>query len=395
MKKKWSIPDEEPLTSSLPMLGLEILEGLACDTDNCAEIIKVTNLVPKIIGLTSYNESNTLKPLISSSLNLLRRLATRNGKIGVTLRQELWENPFLLSNLAGILENSRSCSTEVLKPAMDIIAIIAWDEVVRQELGSVQVIIHKLVLVFVGQDGPTNHDQSVRVAAGEALTNLALESSANCLAILEERQPGYELVKDLKDMLGNDQYRCVAASLLQNLCACSRIRDRLRGPEASNHLSSDALLVVLENIKTAEGKQLEALIGLASQICYVLPPQCFVQGLEPHIIGETCVKLVGTLNSNKRPNHEYPRMRTAIVEMVISVLERYPHYAIIFRGGGMMNALSKAGMNPSKVEKYRIFLGNEGVVLENGMPLRDLVARARGLIDSATLTPGAQPNGHA
>lgn len=244
MKRKWSIPDEEPLTSSLPMLGLEILEGLACDTDNCAEIIKVTNLVPKIIGLTSYNESSTLKPLISSSLNLLRRLATRNGKIGVTLRQELWENPFLLSNLAGILENSRSCSTEVLKPAMDIIAIIAWDEVARQELGSVQVIIHKLVLVFVGQDGPTNHDQSVRVAAGEALTNLALESPANCLAILEERQPGYELVKDLKDMLGNDQYRCVAASLLQNLCACSRIRDRLRGPEASNHLSSDALLVV-------------------------------------------------------------------------------------------------------------------------------------------------------
>jgi hypothetical protein len=88
-------------------------------------------------------------------------------------------------------------------------------------------------------------------------------------------------------------------------------------------------------------------------------------------------------------------MRRAVVEMVISVLERYPHYAIIFRGGGMMNALSKAGMNPSKVEKYRIFLGNEGVVLENGMPLRDLVARARGLIDSATLTPGAQPNGHA
>ena len=135
----------------------------------------------------------------------------------------------------------------------------------------------------------------------------------------------------------------------------------------------------------AEGKQLEALIGLASQICYVHPPQCFVQRLESRIIGETCIKLVDTLNSNKRPSHEYPRMRRAIVEMVLSVLGRYPHYAIIFRREGMMNALSKAEMSPSKVEKYRIFLGNEGVVLENGMPLRDLVARARGLIDSATL----------
>jgi len=169
------------------LLGLEILEGLACDTDNCAEIIKVTNLVPKIIGLTSYNESRTddAHALISSSLNLLRRLATRNGKIGVTLRQELWENPFLLSNLAGILENSPSCRTKVLKPAMDIIAIMAWDEVARHELGSVQVIIHKLVHVFiVGQDedGSTNHDQSVRVAAGEALTNLAM-GTANRLSI--------------------------------------------------------------------------------------------------------------------------------------------------------------------------------------------------------------------
>ena len=40
---------------------------------------------------------------------------------------------------------------------------------------------------------------------------------------------------------------------------------------------------VLENINTAEGKQLEALISLASQICYALPPQCFVQGLESRI----------------------------------------------------------------------------------------------------------------
>ncbi|KAG2573811.1 hypothetical protein PVAP13_7KG279800 [Panicum virgatum] len=395
MKKKWSIPDERPLTSSLPILGLEILESLACDADDCAEIIKVTNLVPKIVGLTSYsssNENSTDNALMSSSLNLLRRLATTNGKVGASLRQELWESPFLLSNLACILEDSRS-SPQVWKPAMDIIAIMSWDEVARQELGSAQVIIHKLVHVFiVGQDGPTSYDRSVRVAAGEALTNLAMESPANCLAILEERRPGYELARDLKGMLGNDEYRCVAASLLQNLCAWSRIRDRLRGPGATNHLSS-ALPVVLENIMGAEGKQLEALIGLASKICYVLPPQCFIQGLEPRIIGETCVrKLVDTLNSNKRPSHEYPRMRRAIVEMVISVLGRYPHYAVIFRREGMMDALSKAETSPSRVEKYRVFLGNEGVVLERGLPLRDLVTRARWLIDSATSALGARPN---
>jgi len=75
--------------------------------------------------------------------------------------------------------------------------------------------------------------------------------------------------------------------------------------------------------------------------------------------------------------HEYPRMRRAIVEMVISVLGRYPHYAVIFRREGMMDALSKAETSPSRVEKYRVFLGNEGVVLERGLPLRDLVTSKR------------------
>jgi len=53
----------------------------------------------------------------------------------------------------------------------------------------------------------------------------------------------------------------------------------------------------------------------------------------------------------------------------------------------MMEALSKIESIPSKVERYRIFLGNAGVVLESGLPLPNIVSRAKGLFDSATRTP--------
>jgi hypothetical protein len=231
---------------SLPELGMLILFRLARDPDNCAEIMKIPSLTPKIIGFMNYHSSRSRRDnaLISSALNLVSRIATTSWKAGATLRQELCESPFFASNLACILEDSRS-SPEVWQTAVvGIIATLALDEGLRHELGSVQVIIHKLVRIFIighTRDESTNYGQSVRGAAGDALANLAMESPENCLAILEELR---DLVKDLKDMLGDDQYRCVAASLLQNLCACSRMTDgwsksgRDRDPKVCNQLSS-------------------------------------------------------------------------------------------------------------------------------------------------------------
>lgn len=69
--------------------------------------------------------------------------------------------------------------------------------------------------------------------------------TANCSAILEE--PGYEVIKDLKTMLCEDEYRnyrFVAASLLQNLCAHCRVK-LMSHPDASEHLSSALTIVSL------------------------------------------------------------------------------------------------------------------------------------------------------
>ena len=134
-----------------------------------------------------------------------------------------------------------------------------------------------------------------------------------------------------------------------------------------------------------EGKKLEALISLASQICKVFP-QCFAQELESGL-ADIVQKLVATLNSSKKPSLEYPRMRRVIIEMTICILESCPRYATIFREKGMMAALSMVERTPSKVEKYRLFSGHVGVVPESGLPLLTLVARAKELVASTTPSP--------
>ncbi|CAL4955836.1 unnamed protein product [Urochloa decumbens] len=388
IKEKWSIPKELPVThqDSFPVLGMLILERLAYDLDNCAEIGRATDLISNIIAFISYDtitsnsDDEQQKTMACLSLNLVRRLANTGEKIGSKLRRGLWENPLLLRKFAGTLENSHS-GPEIWEPAMDIIAKLAWDEEARQEIGSSQVIIGKLIHAFLGRGEHTNmyHDQPLRMVAGEALANLAIGSAANCKAILKEQ--GYDIIKDLKKLLYNIDYQYIAASLLQNLC--THCIDELQRPSSREQLSS-ALPMVMGTIISTEGKQLEVLIGLASQMCNIIPQLPNVLGMQSQVgVTEFVHKMMCTLHENMIPSPEYPRMRRVTLEMAISIMEECPCYATIFREKGMVFMLSKIEMTTqSKVEKYRVFFGNIGVVLETGVPLPVLASKAKGLIGS-------------
>jgi hypothetical protein len=142
---------------------------------------------------------------------------------------------------------------------------------------------------------------------------------------------------------------------------------------------------------TKGNKQLEALLVLASQL-FNLNPE-----LESHSNARRLVqKLVATLNSNQKSHPEYPRMRRAVVEVAISIMEPCPRYSSIFREEGMMEALSEVEKALLKVEKYKVFLGNVGEVVEGGLHLRDLIDKAKRLIGSTTQTlPTLKPGDHA
>lgn len=95
VKAEWAVPEEPTLTdkdSLFPVLGTVILKELACDLDNCVEMLEAKILISKIIGLISntaniyYDNYEPQNTIISSSLRLVKRLASADGKIGASVR---------------------------------------------------------------------------------------------------------------------------------------------------------------------------------------------------------------------------------------------------------------------------------------------------------------------
>ncbi|XBI99465.1 hypothetical protein VPH35_019540 [Triticum aestivum] len=212
--KCWYIPEEEPSTDQdlLPVLGMLILDTLASfDIENRVEINRSTGLISKIIDFTSNrtdmtNISETDQALLKgSSLKLLRRLASTRGKFGVTLRQEISEHPFLLSNLAAILEDSGS-SQELRELTTEILRNISMDANTRDEIGKIRVIISRLMHAFLNREAASStYSDKLRKVAGQALAVLAMDSANNCLVMLAE--PGYVFIKELAFMIHGDMYR--------------------------------------------------------------------------------------------------------------------------------------------------------------------------------------------
>jgi hypothetical protein len=214
-----------------PLMGMSLLQKLAGDPDNCAELVEEASYITtKTLGLIIYLTSEEIcgdqvqNKMLRPTLNFAGWLASNRGKIGARFCQELSENPFLLNSLKRILD-LEDCQPELWKLAIDIIAKLALDEAASQEIGSTQSIIHKLMQAFLMQDdvNPSrNNDRSLQMAAGEALVNLTIKSTDNCWAILLAKQGHNNLLEKLTHMIDDEYYRCVAAKLLHNLCANSR-----------------------------------------------------------------------------------------------------------------------------------------------------------------------------
>ncbi|CAO2205724.1 unnamed protein product [Urochloa humidicola] len=385
-----------------PLLGMSILQRLASDHDSCREMVEeATYVTTRTIGLISNltHEENSGDPhqkeVLASSLNFVRWLANNRGKLGTRFRQELLENPILLNSLEHILDHQ----PELWKPVMGVIENLAFDEAASQEIGSTQSIIPKLLDAFLVPDGVNpnwNNDRSLQMTAGKALANLTIKSTDNCWAILLAEQ-GHNLLKRLNDMLDDDDFMCVAAHLLHNLCANSR--DKLMDVDlgASMQLES-ALPKVMQIIMTnKEGKRLEAALCVTSQIGYVIP-KCFRKVFISETDAAALVeKLVDTLNSNREPCPEYPRIRRVLVEAVISIVRLCPvPYRTILREKKAKDALDMVKGTPSRLEKYRVFINGKGVLPES-LPMRSLVDKAKRLINRPTPTPimSAEQGDHA
>ncbi|KAI5008475.1 hypothetical protein ZWY2020_009523 [Hordeum vulgare] len=378
----WSIPKEQLLTDHdlLPALAMSIIESLAgSDQDNCVEISKAADLIPKIIGFTSYrsdtiNTKAQQKILLKSSLKVLQRLTRIRGEIDITLRYKISKHPFILSNLSDILGDNTS-SQGSRKLVAGILRNIAVDEKTRQDIGRFKLIITRLVQAFLNAEGITSTDASylLRKVSGQALAMLTIESVQNCLVILKEP----EFMKKLKTMIliHDKKYIYVVATLMRNLCL--HARSELR--ESDLKELSYTLREVLERIMDADGAELEILIGLTSQICKVIPED-FTRELDNDQIKQRFLKrLVDTVNANMKPSAHCPGIRRVILEQFIHLMEFNSRYADCFTEIRIPEVLSRVEQTPSEAENYRFFLGDEGF-MKYITPLSELVARAKELM---------------
>ncbi|XP_044318337.1 uncharacterized protein [Triticum aestivum] len=356
-----------------------ILEKLASfDLENCIEISRGSGLISKIVEFTSNRTDmtsidETHQTLKRSSLKLLTRLASTKMKLGVTLRQKMIAHPFLLSNLAEILDNIGS-SQELKELTAELVRNLAMEGNVK-EIGHIPMIISRLMDAFLSESArsSTDSDQLLRMIAGQALALLAMESVNNCLLMLAE--PGYVFIKELTVMIHGDKYRYIASSLLRSMFAHAR-------PELGNSDLDEVSYIlreVLEGIMNAEGRELEVLVGLSSQICNVIPED-FVRGLEHNQIKDSFIKrLVSALNSNMVPSAHCLGIRRVVVQHAIYMMECNPVYVNCFNECQMMEALVRVERTPSRAENYRFFLGDAGI-MEHNIPLSVLVARAKELM---------------
>ncbi|XP_051214011.1 uncharacterized protein [Lolium perenne] len=320
---KRSFLEEEPSTDTdiLPVVGMLILNKLArFDLESCTEIYRATGLISKIIEFTTKrtdiaNINETHQALLKgSSLKLLRSLSSTEGKLGVALRQQILEHPFILSNLAEILDDNGS-SQELRELTAELLRNLARDGN-REEISHIRVIISRLMHAFLSQSAPSSKDSDhlLRMIAGQALAVLAIESANNCLAMLAE--PGYAFIKELTVMIQGDRYRYIASSLLRNMCLHARAKFGKSDLKEVSYI----LREVMEGIMDVEGTELEILVGLSSQICKVIPED-FARELEHGQIKERFTeRLVNALNSNMIPAAHCPGIRRAIIEHAISMV---------------------------------------------------------------------------
>ncbi|WVZ66902.1 hypothetical protein U9M48_016060 [Paspalum notatum var. saurae] len=382
----WSVLQEEPLTDHdiLPVLGMSIIGSLASyDQSSCMKISKAKYIIPEIIKFTCCCRNNGMqntnkvqqKILMRTSLKLLGRLSSISGEIGTVLRHMIAKHPDILVNLAAILDDKLS-TQDFRKLSTGIIRNLATDSDTSQKIGRIKVIISRMMGAFLTLSAhtSTNPDRHLQKVSGQALVMLTIDCADNCAAILMESE---NVIGEITSMVCENKHVNVAANLLQNLLLHIK-------PESLTNLKLRELLCstlpkIFGSIMHTKGDELEVLIGLSSQICRIFPEE-FARELENSQRKETFLKrLVDTLGENMNPDVHCPRIRRVTVEQTIYLMKYSSYYANFFSQLNMMEALLKVEQTPSRVEMYRVFFGNEGL-LEHKEPLTNLVATAKELM---------------
>ncbi|CAE5966321.1 unnamed protein product [Arabidopsis arenosa] len=344
-------------------LGLLILKKLSRDHDNCGKIGNTRGLLPKIIDFT-HTDSTLLKDenadmvlsrvlTVKRSLQLVKMLVSTSGDTGKCLRREISEIVFTISNLRDVLRHGVRYP-KLQKLGIEILSFLALETDARERIGITGGVLKELFTIFLKRKthGDENENR-VRIAAGEAIGMLALESRSNCIQILKLGVFGR-----LVDALEVPLIRVNAARVLRNLCIYS-------GHECFLDLRfiKTAAPTVLKSITSGDNKLLEVMLGLAAQVFK------FMTSEEANIVLtdsgikklELANTLVSILKKHDKPAIKVPRIRRFVIELAIWMMEDDVENVGMFRDLGMEKELVKVLETTAELENFDVFSGTVGV----------------------------------
>ncbi|KAL7251922.1 hypothetical protein ACSBR1_013722 [Camellia fascicularis] len=345
--------------STFNHLGLLILKKLARDHDNCGKIGNTRGLLPKIIDFT-HAEERLLKDktaaesqilTVRRSLQVLKMLARTTGTNGKQLRREISEVVFTIGNIRDILRYGEK-HPMLQQLGIEILTSLAMEEDATARIGSTGGVIKELFSIFFKKEMPANQNH-VRIAAGEALAMLALESKINCHQILK-----LKVIEKLIEALEVPLLRMNAARILTNLCTYvgADCFMKLKGVTA-------AAPTVLKAIKSEESKLQEVMIGLAAHVFKFMTTEESSIVLERAGIqvAELASVLVQILKKHKYPATKTPRIRRFVIELAIWMVRDKETNVQIFKGLGMEKELESVTDTTSEIENFNVFSGTVGL----------------------------------
>ncbi|KAI4364403.1 hypothetical protein MLD38_020499 [Melastoma candidum] len=359
-------------------LGLLILKKLAQDHDNCGKIGNTRGLLPKVVDFTHATErmlkdENVAKSQIQTvkrSLQLLKMLSSTTGATGKQLRREISEIVFSISNIRDILRHGER-HPNLQKLGIDVLTRLALEEDATLRIGGTGGVLKELLNIFFSDNVPVDQNE-VRIAAGDALAMLALESRTNCQRILKLNAMG-RLVEALRYPL----LRINAARILRNLCEYA-------GEDSYYQLKeiTVAATPVLKATFSDEEKLQEVMVGLAAQIFKFMTSEELSIMFERAKIRESelAISLVEILRKYRDPPVKVPRIRRFAIELAIWMMRDRATNVHTFHLLGMEEELEGVLETTSEVESFNIFSGMVGMC-RHGVTIHSLVETAMKLLN--------------
>ncbi|XP_068659109.1 uncharacterized protein [Aristolochia californica] len=366
--------------SAFNLLGLLILKKLARDLDNCEKIGSTRGLLPKIIDFTRAGERllrdnhATVSQIktVKRSLQLVKMLVSTSGTTGNILRRNISEIVFTISNIREILQYGENYITlQIL--GIEILTCLALEEGAKEMIGRTGGVLRELTRIFFKQGLPETQNP-VKMAAGEALAMLTLESQKNCDQILR-----LGMLDKLIEALDDPSLGTNSARIVRNLCAYSGSHcfHKLKGVSA-------AAPTVLKAIMSEENKLQEIAIGLTAQILiftssYEPESQFQISGISET---ELAAKLVQILKKYQYPSTKLPRIRRFSIELAIWMMKTNKKMIPLFRELGIERELESVAETTSELECFNAFSGNVGLS-RNTTTVHSLVDSALELLANA------------